>query len=320
LLIAVTGASGFVGPHLVAHLRNRGHRVEAIGRSSDPPDLRDSFGSVIGARFELQDYSSVSACLSELGADAIVHLAGQASVRRSWEAPGETLSSNVVGAAHLLEAARQAGTRVLLVGSAQQYARSTAPLPLKESDPLAPSSPYAVGKTAQEQIGLAYHGRYGLPVLATRSFNHTGPGQSREYAVGSFCAQIAEVERGERVRLEVGNLDARRDMLDVRDVVAAYAALVESGRVGEVYNVCSGRAIRVGDMLSQLLGAAGMDSSVEVVAAPSTSQDTDILVGDPSKIRADVGWEPQIPLERSLAETLDWYRSSAVTAEILRQT
>jgi GDP-4-dehydro-6-deoxy-D-mannose reductase len=275
----------------------------------------DSPGAEAALVFDLAQPEPIRDVVSTYVPDAVIHLAAQASVQRSWLDPVDTYTSNVVGASNLLEALRpHPATRVLLVGSAQVYGDAEPGHLLRETDPLRPRSPYAVSKIAQELVGDLYRREAGLPVVMARSFNHTGPGQSEEYAVGSFASQVAAIEAGERPpRLEVGRLDSVRDFLDVRDVCGAYRLLVERGQPGEVYNVSSGRGVRVGELLAMLLDAAGLAASVEVVeTAPPRTGDPGALIGDNTKIRRAVGWEPQIPIERSLGDALDWYRGRRV--------
>lgn len=242
--------------------------------------------------------------------EGIVHLAAQASVGGSWDDPAATYRSNIEGTGNLLDAVRDKKPRVLLVGSAQQYAIPAEGHLLTEDDPQAADSPYALSKIAQEQMGLMYLKQFGLPSVFARSFNHTGPGQSPEYAVGSFAFQIAKLERSGGGVMDVGNLDSRRDFLDVRDVVRAYLLLLEGGTAGEAYNVCSGRAVRMGDVLDKLLEVAGIGENVQVQQQRlHVSAAADQLVGDPTKLQTAVGWAPQIPLDRSLVDTLNRYRS-----------
>lgn len=312
--ILVTGAGGFVGWYLTETLLAAGHRVVAASRQPFDSPAGDT-GPEAALVFDLADPDPIRGVVAEWAPDAVVHLAAQASVQRSWLDPVDTYTSNIVGAGNLFEALRaRPDTRVLLVGSAQVYGDAVPGHRLTETDPLRPRSPYAVSKIAQELVGDLYHRELGMPVVKARSFNHTGPGQSDEYAVGSFASQVAAIEAGgQPPRLEVGRLDTVRDFLDVRDVCQAYRALIERGVPGEAYNVCSGRGVRIGDLLQVLLDAAGLASEVEVVeTAPPRPGDPGALVGDPTKIRATVGWEPRIPIEQSLADALDWYRERRV--------
>lgn len=271
----------------------------------------DQPGGLRWEALDLTDGPSVLQSIPSLRPDAVVHCAAQASVGASWDNPTATYRTNIEGTGNLLEAVKDLKPRVLLVGSAQQYAASPEGRPLTETDPQLAGSPYALTKIAQEQMGLMYLQQYGVPVAFTRSFNHTGPGQTADYAVGSFASQIARLEQQGGGEMQVGNLDARRDFLDVRDVVRAYAGLVESGEPGQAYNVCSGHAVRMGDVLDKLLELSGLTQKIRV--HPQTrhvSDEADLLVGDPSKLSAATGWTPQLSLDRSLLDTLDWYRSA----------
>lgn len=304
--VLVTGAGGFVGEHLVRNLLEAGHEVVAAARRPfEPPS------GVALEVFDIRQAVHVKRAVESGHPDAVIHLAAQASVQESWKDPGATYRVNLLGTSNLLEALRdRTDTRVLLVGSAQVYGRPALDRPLLESDPLRPASPYALSKVAQELLGRLYFSEFGRPIVAARPFNHTGPGQKPDYVVGAFCSRILEMERGGERTMHVGRLDNIRDFLDVRDVVNAYRLLVESGAAGEAYNVASGEGVRIGDLLKILLDASGLGSSVEVIedAAPRAG-DPPMLIGDNSKIRAAVGWEPRIPIEQSLLETLDWYRS-----------
>jgi GDP-4-dehydro-6-deoxy-D-mannose reductase len=302
----VTGAGGFVGGFMIDNLLAAGHEVVACSnREFDPP------GEVAAEVFDIRQAARVAEAFDRHPPDAVIHLAGQASVSKSWKDPGLTFRVNLIGSANVLEALRSfPQARVLLVGSAQVYGRAQSERPISEDRPADPVSPYGISRVAQEMLGRAYFKELGRPVISTRSFNHTGPGQSSEYAVGSFCAQVAELERKGGGTMKVGNLDAVRDFLDVRDVAEAYRLLVERGEPGEIYNVCSGEGRRLGDLLKIVLDAAKISGSVEVVeeAAPRKG-DPAMLIGDNSKLRAATGWAPRISLEQSLADTLDWYRS-----------
>ncbi len=305
--VLVTGAGGFVGSYLVPQLLDAGHEVVA---ASLEPHAGAGTLSVRWEVFDLTDAGAVAECTGRVCPEGVIHLAAQASVGGSWNDPQGTYRSNIEGTGNLLEAVKDLKPRVLLVGSAQQYARPPDGRALRESDPQVAASPYALTKIAQEQMGLMYLSRYGVPAVFTRSFNHTGPGQSSEYAVGSFTSQIARLERLGSGEMRVGNLDSWRDLLDVRDVARSYTLLLESGEPGEAYNVCSGHAVRMGDVLDRLLEVAGLKEKVQVHEQNiHLSAAADRLVGDPSKISAAVGWAPEIPLDRSLADTLDWYRS-----------
>lgn len=305
--ILVTGAGGFVGRHLLTTLLRGGDEVVA---ASHRP-----FAAPAGVPvevFDLADAGRTAAAVGRHRPAGVIHLAAQASVRLSWTDPAGTYATNITGTGNLLEALRERpDTRVLLVGSAQQYGNARLDRPLREDDPPDPPSPYAVSKVAQEMIGRLYRRTFGLGTVMARAFNHTGPGQSAEYAVGSFCSQIVAIERAEQPpRLRVGSLDTVRDFLDVRDVVAAYRLLLERGTPGEAYNVASGEGRSIGDLLKILLDAAGLTGTVEVEEAPPRAGDPESLIGDSSRLRG-LGWEPGVVMEQSLLDTLHWYRAQA---------
>jgi GDP-4-dehydro-6-deoxy-D-mannose reductase len=275
-----------------------------------------SWRAAPGARVfesDLTDLSAAHAVVEDVRPDRIVHLAGQSSVQLSWLDPGSTLRANVLGIVHLLDGARRLGLRpaVLVVGSAEEYGPvPPEEMPIGEDTPLRPASPYAVSKVAQGALALLYGPAGGLRVVLTRTFNHTGPGRGEAFAESSFARQIAEIEAGRKEPiLEVGNLDAVRDVADVRDVVRAYWLLLEKGEGGRAYNVCTGRGRRVGELLDMLLAASA--ARVEVRTSPGRLRPSDVpvQVGNPARLRAATGWEPRIPLERSLRDLLDDWRA-----------
>jgi GDP-4-dehydro-6-deoxy-D-mannose reductase len=284
----ITGGEGFVGGWLQAHLQACGDDVVApFVDITDGPAIRDA---IVAAR-----------------PDAVYHLAAVTSVGESWGAPQRTFEINAVGTLNVLEAARlvPGGPTVLLVCSAEVYGRvEEADLPLTEESPLRPVSPYAASKVAAEFLGLQAYLAHGLPVVRVRAFNHIGPGQAPAFVVSSLARQIAEVRlRGGGV-VKVGNLASRRDFTDVRDVVRAYRLLVERGEPGEVYNVCSGRAVAVEEVASQLIGLAGGDVRLEVDPERVRAVEVPVLRGEASRLAARTGWAPEIPLEDTLADIL----------------
>jgi GDP-4-dehydro-6-deoxy-D-mannose reductase len=310
--VLVTGAGGFVAPHLVDFLRTEEPGISIFGVLLPQTGAAQGPGAGISLlEADLNDPASAAALLDEVAPDRIVHLAAQSSVHRSWIDPGGTLRTNVLGLVNLLDAVRRRGLRpaVVVVGSAEEYGPvGPEDLPLKEETPLRPSSPYAVSKVAQAALARLYGPAGGMKVVFTRTFPHTGPGRGEAFAESSFARQIAEVEAGLRPPvLRVGNLDAVRDYTDVRDVVRAYWALLEKGEEGEVYNVCSGRGRRIGDLLDELLRASGARVEIKVDPARLRPSDVSVLVGDPTRLRTATGWEPRIPLERTLGDLLaDW--------------
>jgi GDP-4-dehydro-6-deoxy-D-mannose reductase len=293
--VLVTGASGFVGPYLVAALEARGKQVVAPAG---------------GAALDLTDRLAVDRFVREVAPAEVYHLAALSSVAASFDDPTPAYAVNVMGTLHLLDAVRKHApqARVLVVSSAEVYGGS-APR-LFEHSPLLPASPYAASKAAAEMIAIQHARAYGLHVVRARAFNHTGPGQAARFAVSAFARQIARIEVGRQDPvLGVGNLAARRDFLDVRDVVEAYLALVGAGQAGAVYNVCSGRAIALQELLDGLLAHAKVGITVERDPALFRPLDVPEVCGDPGAIHAATGWQARIPLEKTLADVLAYWRA-----------
>jgi GDP-4-dehydro-6-deoxy-D-mannose reductase len=318
--LLVTGAGGFVGGHLIGYLRSEQPGVEVFGVVLPHGSVTWGTGagmSVLEA--DLDDPVAAAGVVETVRPDRIVHLAGQSSVQQSWLDPGGTLRTNVMGIVHVLDAAREQGLRpdVLVVGSAEEYGKvSQEEIPIRETAPLRPASPYAVSKVAQAALALLYGRAGGMRIVLTRTFHHTGPGRGEAFAESSFARQIAEIEAGLRAAvLRVGNLEAVRDYADVRDVVRAYWLLLERGEPGDVYNVCTGRGRRIRELLDALL--VRTEARVEVLVDPERLRPSDVpaQVGDPSRLRAATGWEPSIPLEQTLLDLLeDWRRRTAALA------
>jgi GDP-4-dehydro-6-deoxy-D-mannose reductase len=310
--VLVTGGGGFVAAHMVEFLREQQPRTQVFVmlRPGRPARLA-SFEGVVPVEADLEDPEQVRSALELTRPDRVIHLAAQSSVRHSWSDPEATWRTNVLGLLHLLEAVRAASLspRVLVVGSSDEYGRVDADAqPVGEDAPLRPHSPYAASKVAQSFLALQYAVGHQLGVVRTRTFPHTGPGRGAVFAESSFARQIAEIEAGRaRPLLRVGNLEVVRDYTDVRDVVRAYWALLDRGDSGGVYNVCSGRGVRLREMLDTLCEMAGVEVEVEVDPERLRSSDLPVMIGDPSRLRAATGWEPEYPLKRSLEELLvDW--------------
>ena len=255
---------------------------------------------------DLLDRDAVRRALDAARPSVIYHCAGFAHVQDAWKAPARALRVNVLGTHHLVEGCRDLGLtcRILVTGSAQIYRPDTGPI--GEDGEIAPANPYGVSKLAQELTAAAS----GLPVLLVRPFNHAGPRQSPSYASSAFAQQIAQIEAGHREPvLRVGNLEARRDITDVRDTVRAYRALAESGEPSRPYNVCSGRAYSMREILDLLLAIARVRVRVEVDPARMRPSDTPIVLGSHARLTADTGWRPEIPMEQTLSDLLDYWRA-----------
>lgn len=268
------------------------------------------FVSADSARLDLLDRAAVRACVIESGAEAVYHLAALSNVDRSFQSPDKTIRVNVEGTVNLLDACREAGVaRVLLVGSAAEYGDGSGSVDLlAEGSPLRPVSPYGASKVAAEYLGLQAHLCGELGVIMTRSFNHTGPGQSANFVVPALARRIATAERLNQIEIVVGRLDSVREFNDVRDVVRAYRLLVSLGVPGEVYNVCSGRAYSIQSVADRLLALARVPLRLQQDSALVRVVESKRLVGDPGKLKLRTGWEPRFDLDQTLADTLDCAR------------
>lgn len=291
----VTGAGGFVGRHLVAHLEAEGDEVHASDTRRGGADVTDA--------------EAVAAEVREAAPEVVYHLAGWADVGGSWANPTAAFRVNAEGTLNVLLAAAEAGVeRVVAVSSADVYGKAAPEeMPLTEESPLRPASPYAASKVAADFLGLqAWLGR-GLPVLRVRAFNHLGPGQNDRFVASALASRIARAERDGGEVLAVGNLTARRDYTDVRDVVRAYRLLAVSGEPGEAYNVCSGVDHAVQEVADLLLARARVDLRFETDPELLRPVDLPVLRGSHAKLTEATGWEPEIPFEQTLDDLLaDW--------------
>ena len=289
----ITGAGGFVGHHLIDHLNACGDEVMTTDRSIDGLDITDAPALLESFRRQRPE--------------VVYHLAGASDVGGSWSTPQATFRSNAEGTLNVLWAAREAGIdRVLTVGSADVYGKVAAEdLPIRESLAMRPVSPYAASKASADHVALQAHLGFGQSVVRARPFNHLGPGQSNRFVAAALAERVARNELDDESHVRVGNLSPRRDFTDVRDVVRAYRLLVEHGADGEVYNVCSGQAIAVQALADELIALARIP--MELVIDPDLERPVDIpvLLGDNSRLCADTGWTPEIPLTTTLADLLD---------------
>lgn len=294
----ITGGGGFVGTWLAEHLRDQGDEVVAVDLEVD-----------------VADPAAIAPALEAARPDAVYHLAAMTHVGQSWAAPTAVLSVNVLGTACVLAAARRLTPSpvVLVVSSAEVYgAVGGDQLPLDESAPVAPLTPYAASKAAAEQVALQAWRGYGQPVVVVRPFNHIGPGQSPSFAVSALASRIAQAEHDGSKTLSVGTLTTRRDFTDVRDVVRAYRRLVEEGEPGTIYNVCSGVDVAMAEIADRLLALAGAD--LALVTDPELVRPVDVpaLRGDPARVRAATGWRSEIALEATLHDVLEYWRRRVV--------
>lgn len=311
----ITGITGFAGSHLADYLLAEQSEVEVIGIRrwrSRMENIEHLDGKIQLHECDLRDAAAVQAVLAEVRPDFIFHLAAQSFVPASWRAPSETLTTNLVGQTNIFEAVRvlQLDPVIQIAGSSEEYGLVLPDeVPIKESNPLRPLSPYAVSKVGQDLLAYQYFKSYGLKAVRTRGFNHTGPRRGEVFVTSNFAKQIASIEAGLRDPvIRVGNLEAQRDFTDVRDMVRAYWLAVTKATPGEVYNLASGKAVTIRELLDQLLALSTAEVEVQVDPERLRPSDVEILLGDYSKFRSETGWEPTIPLQKTLQDTLDFWR------------
>jgi GDP-4-dehydro-6-deoxy-D-mannose reductase len=305
-VVLVTGAAGFAGSHLLEHLAGTGDLV-GWARSEPPPAVAHLARWM---RVDLLDADRVRKALAALKPGKVYHCAGDAHVAESWHDTARPLAGNVLTTHHLLDGLRRGGgpVRVIIPGSAAVY--RTSDQPHREDSPIAPSSPYALSKFAQEQLGVRAIVEDGLDVILTRPFNHVGPRQSPKFSVSGMTRQIVSIERGEMEPvIYVGRLDTARDITDVRDTVRAYALLMKDGVPGTVYNIASGVARTMQMVLDALIQRARVAVTVRVDTSRLRPHDDLILLGDPSRLRAATGWSPQISFDRMLDDLFGYWRA-----------
>ncbi len=319
--ILITGITGFVGSHLAEYLLHEGGN-EIYGlrrwrsRLENIAPIQNDLQLIEG---DITDALSMADLIQKVRPNYIFHLAAQSFVPTSWVAPDATLTTNIRGQVNLFEAVRAAGLecRIQVAGSSEEYGLvHPDELPITEDNPLRPLSPYAVSKVTQDLLAWQYHQSYGLDIVRTRGFNHTGPRRGEVFVCSSFAKQIAEVEAGRRAPIiRVGNLEATRDFTDVRDMVRGYMLALQKGKAGEVYNLCSGRDIRIGDVLDQLVAMSDVKIEIEQDPERLRPSDVPILRGSAAKFHADTGWEPRIPFSQTLADTLNYWREKLASPD-----
>ncbi len=312
--ILVTGAAGFAGSHLVDLLLKEGAPVVAWCRPSGRAPHRDAT-SLEWHAVDVLDRGAVRAEIARTRPATIFHCAGAAHVAASWSDRSGTFARNILGTHYLLEALRREGAaaRVFIPSSASVYKSSSAAI--SEDDEVAPESPYALSKLGQEIFATRSLKEDGIDIVFARAFNHLGPRQEPTYVASSIARQLALIEAGRtKALLEVGNIDAKRDLTDVRDTVRAYRLLVEKGRAGIPYNVCSGSAWSVRELVRQLVEKSGVRVEVRTDPARLRPNDAPLVLGDPRRVKNDVGWTPAIPLSRTLTDLLDYWRDAVHSA------
>ena len=313
----ITGVTGFAGGHLVAHCAALGHEIHGLVR---PGRERAAPAPVHPHAIDLLDPDAVAGAIARVRPDRVVHLAGHSSVGRSFAEPLETWRSNLDGTRSLVEALRREApeTPAVVVTSGEIYGRVPAEaLPVGPDTPLRPLSPYGASKGAADLAAAQYRAGYGLPLVRVRAFNHVGPGQDPRFVLPNVARQIARAERdgAESVEVRVGNIDTRRDFTDVRDMVRAYWLLAERGDPDATYLACSGRSLPVRSLVEGLAPLARIPVTVTSDAGLRRAGEQPDLYGTPDRLREDTGWIPEIPLETTLRDTLDWWRDRVTDEE-----
>lgn len=306
----VIGGGGFVGSYLVNHLADDlGFKVAVTKTTRENLELPNA--EVYNC--DILDKAQISDVLEKVKPDYIFHLAAQSSVALSWKNPSLTIDVNVKGAVNVLDAIRDmdGNPRTLLIGSGEEYGHiHDGECPIRETNPLRPGNIYAATKSCQNMFGSIYADAYDMDIMMVRAFNHIGPNQAPMFVVADFCKQVAEVEKGlKEPVIYVGNLSAKRDFTDVRDVVKAYGLIAKCGKRGETYNVGTGHAIAIQDILNKIVAMS--DCKIEVKVDPEKLRPVDVPIIEPDivKIRETTGWTPKISLDQTLKETLDYWRS-----------
>ncbi len=313
--VLITGITGFVGSHLAEYCLDKGCEVHGTFRwRSKCENLEGIEKDVTLHECDITDAHAVKEVISETKPDLIFHLAAQSFVKASWTEPTQTFQSNVIGQINLFEAVRSMkdyNPKIQIACSSEEYGHAEClPKQINEEEPLKPLSPYGVSKVTQDLLGFQYFKSYGMHIVRTRAFNHTGPRRGEVFVCSTFAKQIVEIEKGKRRVMKVGNLEAIRDFTDVRDIVRGYWLALEKGEAGEVYNICSGT--RHAHSIESILQMLTEESNVEVQIKEDQNRlrpsDLPTLVGDSTKFRKKTGWKPKIKMKDTLKDLLDYWR------------
>ena len=304
--VSIFGAGGFVGSYLCKEFLNNGYKVSGTdkGEGSALPSEVDFY------KTDLMQADEVEKLIGQIQPDIIVNLAAISSVGASWNMPQTTMAINVIGALNIMEAARKSEQkpRILFVGSSEEYVISENPL--DENTQLNANNPYGISKVTQEQFAKLYKEQYGLKIYCVRPFNHTGIGQRASFVLPSFCKQVAEIDKSEKDgKIQVGNLKVKRDFSHVKDVVRAYRMIVESDNCNQIYNVGSGNAYSLEDMLTYIIGLSNQNIEIEVDQDRIRPTDQPVICCDRSLIGKELGWKPQYNVYDALKEMYECYRN-----------
>ena len=311
--VLITGITGFAGSHLAELLLSLEYEVWGTARPRSKVDHIEGIRHKIHLEdADLVDSHSLYNIINKIKPEYIFHLAAQSFVPTSWASPAATLEVNIIGSANLFQAVRQVGINpvIQIACSSEEYGLVYKnELPIREDNPLRPQSPYAVSKVAMDYLGYQYVCSYGMKIIRTRGFNHSGPRRGESFAESNFAKQIAQIEKGKQEPvIYVGNIDASRDYTDVRDMVRAYLMAVEKGEPGEVYNICSGKTIKIKDMLHMLIGFSKVKVQVKQDPTRMRPSDVPVLHGDASKFTKRTGWKIEIPFEKTMEDLLNYWR------------
>lgn len=312
--VFITGITGFVGSHLAELLLSKGLKVYGIKRwRSKTENITHIMDKLNLAEADMRDGHSLEQVIKEVEPDYVFHLAAQSFVPTSWRAPADTMETNAVGTLHLLEAVRKLNCDPLIqiAGSSEEYGLvHPYEVPIKETNPLRPLSPYGVSKVAADKLGFQYHRSYGMKIVVTRSFNHTGPRRGDVFVTSNFAKQIVEIEKGQKKPvIKVGNLNSQRDFSDVRDVVRAYWLSLTKGDYGDCYNICSGKPRVIKDILDLLLKQCNVeDIKIESDLDRMRPSDVEILHGDCTKLMEKTGWKAEISFDKTMSDLMDYWR------------
>lgn len=309
----ITGITGFVGSHLAELLLSKNYEVYGIARWRSSTENIDHIKSKLRiVEADLNDAHSFYNMIQEIKPEEIYHLAAQSFVPVSWITPSDTIQTNVIGTVNLFEAVRKAGIdpKIQVACSSEEYGLvKPDEVPIKETNPLRPLSPYGVSKVAQDMLSFQYFQSYGIKIVVTRGFNHTGPRRGDVFVCSNFAKQVVEIENGMKEPvINTGNLDAVRDFTDVRDMVKGYYLALKKGIAGDRYNICSEKGYKIKELLDMFLKMSDVSIKIEKDPERMRPSDVPILVGDSSKFRKQTGWKPEIPFETTLKDLLEYWR------------
>lgn len=309
--VLITGGTGFVAPHLIQHIEKGGADIATLARSNSSDYQHAAKHHAIDVR----ETDRLQALVRETQPAQVYHLASISSVDSCWTNPRLAYEVNVTGTLNVFEAAMSLASppKILNVSTSQLYAPSVQPL--TESSMIGPSNVYAASKMMAELMAVQFRAPIAGGIITARSFNHTGPGQSPNFVLSAIAKQFTEIELGVRPpKLNLGNVNVKRDFTDVRDVVRAYSLLLEHGRANEVYNICSGVSVHLVEIIRMLETITGIKVAIEQDRSKMRTNDIADIVGDPAKVREETGWSPQIPLERTLDDLVGYWRSRSSAA------